>query len=129
MKSIDKYCLLCNAHIENNTADTYSITYGLCNNCKNRLKNNIILIAISESPLYDNQISAKTNRNLYLTGKYAIITKDTLNKTIIPSALKDYIEKHKIIFIYEDALTKLLSFDTSLIKNNERIKNNAQNIS
>ena len=89
----------------------------------------IILIAISESPLYDNQISAKTNRNLYLTGKYAIITKDILNKTIIPSALKDYIEKHKIIFIYEDALTKLLSFDTSLIKNNERIKNNAQNIS
>lgn len=126
------YCFLCGEPIYENKKtlfNTYFVDYNLCNTCDNKTKNNIILIAVSESPLYDKQISIKTNRNLYLTGKYAVITKNIIDKTIIPGALKDYMKKHKIIFIHENALIKLLSFNTSLIKENERIKNHVQNIS
>lgn len=126
------YCFLCDTPIHKdrkNTINTYFIDYEFCDACNNKTKNNTILIAVSESPLYDKQISIKTNHNLYLTGKYAIVTKDIIDKTIIPGALKDYMKKHRIVFIHEDALIKLLSFNTSLIKKNERIANHVQDIS
>lgn len=109
-----KHCYFCGK--ETNAGISYSEAqdYKPCEDCQTKMKNNTTLIAVAKTPSYHLQLPiAKSHQ--YPTGRYAILTKDMINKLIIPNALKDHLIKHNRVLIDNDVLTELLSFDASII--------------
>lgn len=109
-----KHCYFCGKETKAEISYPEAQDYKPCEDCQTKMKNNIILIAVAKTPLYHLQPPIAES-NQYPTGRYAILTKDMINKLIIPNALKDYLIKHNRVLIDNNTLTELLSFDISII--------------
>jgi len=84
--------------------------YEPCDKCKTDWKQGIVLIEVEEKPLLDNRPPIDSVNGLYPTGRFWVMTRDSIQRMITGNMLEEILKKGRAYINQE--IVSLLGLDT-----------------